>query len=76
LLKYLVTVVKRVSALSILLQKILDADDNPLKDRHGTKMIRDIVQFVPFRKCNTQEADFSLVSGNQSHGYNKFLKFT
>jgi hypothetical protein len=27
----------------------LDADDEPLVDRRGTKMMRDIVQFVPFR---------------------------
>jgi len=28
---------------------ILDADDDPLVDRNGKKMVRDIVQFVPFR---------------------------
>jgi hypothetical protein len=28
----------------------LDADDHPLVSRQGKKMIRDIVQFVPFRK--------------------------
>ena len=48
----------------ILLQEVLDADDNPLRDRHGNKMARDIVQFVPLRNFNTQGADFSLVSGN------------
>ena len=51
-------------AMYILLQEVLDADDNPLRDRHGNKMARDIVQFVPLRNFNTQGADFSLVSGN------------
>lgn len=29
----------------------LDADDEPLVDSRGHKMIRDIVQFVPFAEC-------------------------
>lgn len=32
--------------------KILDADDNVLVDSQGRKMLRDIVQFVPFREVN------------------------
>eukprot|EP00357_Protocruzia_adherens_P001906 CAMPEP_0115012566 /NCGR_PEP_ID=MMETSP0216-20121206/24822_1 /TAXON_ID=223996 /ORGANISM="Protocruzia adherens, Strain Boccale" /LENGTH=531 /DNA_ID=CAMNT_0002381665 /DNA_START=35 /DNA_END=1630 /DNA_ORIENTATION=+ len=31
----------------------LDADDVPLVDKNGVKMQRDIVQFVPFRECNS-----------------------
>ena len=30
--------------------KFLDADDNPLKDSRGTYSSRDLVQFVPFLK--------------------------
>ena len=29
---------------------ILDADDEPLRDRRGRKTDRDLVQFVPFKK--------------------------
>jgi hypothetical protein len=29
---------------------VLDADDSPLVSSHGQKMVRDIVQFVPFNK--------------------------
>ena len=32
--------------------KILDADENPLIDSTGKKMLRDIVQFVPFATIN------------------------
>lgn len=45
---------------------MLDADDTPLVDRNGTKMFRDIVQFVPLREFKTQGADFSLVSNRLS----------
>lgn len=31
---------------------VLDADDSPLIDSKGNKMLRDIVQFVPFRDVN------------------------
>ena len=30
-----------------LTQEVLDADDNPLANKYGEKMTRDIVQFVP-----------------------------
>ena len=41
---------------------MLDADDNPLVDRYGKKMARDIVQFVPLREFQTRSgANFSLV---------------
>lgn len=44
-------------------QDILDADDNPLIDRSGRKMERDIVQFVPLRQFYSKSgANFSLVS--------------
>ena len=44
------------------LQEVLDADDNPLKNRYGETMTRDIVQFVPFREFRSKGgADFSLV---------------
>lgn len=36
--------------------KILDADDLPLVDTEGKKMLRDIVQFVPFREVNNSPA--------------------
>lgn len=41
-----------------LLQEVLDADDNPLKNKYGEVMDRDIVQFVPLRKVG---ANLSLV---------------
>ena len=41
---------------------MLDADDNPLVDKYGKKMSRDIVQFVPLREFQTRTgANFSLV---------------
>ena len=44
-------------------QEVLDADDNPLKNKYGEKMARDIVQFVPLREFRTRGgANFSLVS--------------
>ena len=52
-----------------MLQEVLGADGNPLEDRHGTKMTRDIVQFVPLRNFNTQRADFSLVSSRNIRNY-------
>ena len=43
-------------------QEILDADDNPLKNKYGEKMSRDIVQFVPLREFKSKTgANFSLV---------------
>ena len=43
-------------------QEILDADDNPLKNKYGEKMDRDIVQFVPLRTFQSKTgANFSLV---------------
>ena len=32
---------------------VLDADDNPLVDSKGVKSARDLVQFVPFLKYET-----------------------
>ena len=47
-----------------LTQEVLDADDNPLANKYGEKMTRDIVQFVPLRQFKSKGgADFSLVSG-------------
>ena len=45
-------------------QEILDADEEPLISRHGVKMKRDIVQFVPLRQFRKQRDpnNFSLVS--------------
>ena len=40
---------------------MFNANDNPLKDRHGTAAERNIVQFVPFKGINIKEG-FSLVS--------------
>lgn len=34
----------------------LDADETPLRDSRGTQMMRDIVQFVPFRECENNPA--------------------
>ncbi len=46
-----------------LTQEVLDADDNPLANKYGEKMTRDIVQFVPLRQFKSRGgADFSLVS--------------
>ena len=43
-------------------QETLDADDNPLVDKRGTRMSRDIVQFVPLREFKTRSSmNFSLV---------------
>jgi hypothetical protein len=33
----------------------LDADNEPLKDRRGRQMVRDIVQFIRFRECHAGE---------------------
>ncbi len=44
-------------------QEVLDADDNPLTNKYGEKMTRDIVQFVPLRQFKSKGgANFSLVS--------------
>ena len=44
-------------------QEVLDADENPLIDRSGRRMQRDIVQFVPLRKFHSRSgSNFSLVS--------------
>ncbi|XP_064406207.1 copine-9-like isoform X1 [Halichondria panicea] len=41
--------------------EVLDADDNPLANKYGEKMTRDIVQFVPLRQFKSKGgADFSL----------------
>ncbi len=43
--------------------EVLDADDDPLKNKYGELMSRDIVQFVPLRRFLSQGgANFSLVS--------------
>ena len=43
-------------------QETLDADDNPLCNQYGEKMVRDIVQFVPLRAFQSKSgANFSLV---------------
>lgn len=52
-----------------MLQEILDADDTPLVDRRGTKMSRDIVQFVPLRQFQRQGSNFSLVSSAMNDPY-------
>ncbi len=53
-----------MASLSPLTQEVLDADDNPLANKYGEKMTRDIVQFVPLRQFKSKGgADFSLVSG-------------
>ena len=45
-----------------LLQETLDADDSPLHNQYGEKMMRDIVQFVPLRAFQSKSgANFSLV---------------
>ncbi len=41
-------------------QEVLDADDEPLKNKYGERMDRDIVQFVPLKKYTN--TNFSLVS--------------
>lgn len=42
--------------------EVLDADDDPLKNKYGELMSRDIVQFVPLRRFLAQGgANFSLV---------------
>ena len=39
--------------------KILDADNEPLVDSKGTKMSRDIVQFVPYRRFSNSSFDLA-----------------
>lgn len=39
--------------------KELDADEEPLFDSRGTRMERDIVQFVPFRDCNNSPQELT-----------------
>ncbi len=52
-----------------LTQEVLDADDNPLANKYGEKMTRDIVQFVPLRQFKSKGgADFSLVSVRWGRG--------
>ena len=41
------------------LQEVLDADEEPLKNKYGERMERDIVQFVPLKKYT--QNNFSLV---------------
>ena len=48
---------------------MLDADDEPLKNKYGEKMERDIVQFVPLKKYS--QTNFSLVSGQDKVGHGK-----
>ena len=44
------------------MKEILDADENPLVDKYGQRMKRDIVQFVPLREFQIRSgANFSLV---------------
>jgi len=50
-------------------QEVLDADDEPLKNKYGEKMERDIVQFVPLKKY--VQTNFSLVSGWSGVGCDK-----
>jgi hypothetical protein len=38
--------------------EVLDADDQPLVSRRGQKMVRDIVQFVPFRRFANKHYSF------------------
>ena len=45
---------------------MLNANDDTLKDRHGTEVERNIIQFVPFKSIKIKE-DLSLVSGRRVH---------
>ena len=49
---------------------MLDADDNPLKDRQGATMFRDIVQFLPLKKFGNEE--ISLVSEGSVYIHKNF----
>ena len=52
----------------------LDADDNPLVDKYGKKMERDIVQFVPLRRFHSRSgANFSLARETLAEIPDQFL---
>ena len=56
---------------------MLEADDNPLEYNCGTKVEKDIIQFVLLRKYNPQGVDFSLVSSGRSiYLYMRVIKLT
>ena len=58
------------------MKEILDADENPLVDKFGQRMKRDIVQFVPLREFQTRTgANFSLVRSRVLEFNMRFLFF-